>query len=105
MKIPKQLKDLIDDGLVDEILRQLMSGKEATIFIVRCGTEITFQSLSNTARWIGSCGFSQVWFFPLHPLEAGDAFDVVGLGEHVDGLAGDDAVLALFAKHLAVARE
>ena len=40
MKIPKQLKALIDDGLVDEVLRQLMSGKEATIFIVRCGSEI-----------------------------------------------------------------
>lgn len=39
MKIPKQLNNLIDDGLVDEVLRQLMSGKEATIFIVRCGTE------------------------------------------------------------------
>jgi RIO kinase 1 len=39
MKIPKQLKTLIADGLVDEVLRQLMSGKEATIFIVRCGTE------------------------------------------------------------------
>ncbi|VGO17012.1 hypothetical protein PDESU_05606 [Pontiella desulfatans] len=40
MKIPKRLNDLIDDGLVDEVLRQLMSGKEATIFVVRCGTEI-----------------------------------------------------------------
>ncbi len=40
MKVPKQLKDLIADGLVDEVLRQLMSGKEATIFIVRCGAEI-----------------------------------------------------------------
>jgi RIO kinase 1 len=40
VKIPKQLKDVIDDGLVDEVLRQLMSGKEATIFIVRCGSDI-----------------------------------------------------------------
>jgi RIO kinase 1 len=40
MKVPKQLNALIDDGIVDEVLRQLMSGKEATIFIVRCGTEI-----------------------------------------------------------------
>ena len=40
MKVPKQLQALIDDGLVDEVLRQLMSGKEATIFIVRCGAEI-----------------------------------------------------------------
>jgi RIO kinase 1 len=40
MKIPKQIKELIADGLVDEVLRQLMSGKEATIFIVRCGADI-----------------------------------------------------------------
>ncbi len=40
MRVPKQLKTLIDDGLVDEVLRQLMSGKEATIFIVRCGDKI-----------------------------------------------------------------
>lgn len=40
MKVPKQLRALIDDGLVDEVLQQLMSGKEATIFIVRCGAEI-----------------------------------------------------------------
>jgi RIO kinase 1 len=40
MKVPKQLKALIHDGIVDEVLQQLMSGKEATIFIVRCGTEI-----------------------------------------------------------------
>jgi len=40
MKVPKQLKALIGDGLVDEVLRQLMSGKEATIFLVRCGSEI-----------------------------------------------------------------
>ena len=40
MKVPKQLNALMDDGLVDEVLRQLMSGKEATIFMVRCGTEI-----------------------------------------------------------------
>jgi RIO kinase 1 len=40
VKIPKQLEALIDDGLVDEVLRQLMSGKEATIFIVRSGDKI-----------------------------------------------------------------
>ncbi len=40
MKVPKQLNALIEDGLVDEVIQQLMSGKEATIFIVRCGAEI-----------------------------------------------------------------
>jgi RIO kinase 1 len=40
MKPPKRLKPLIEDGLVDEVLSQLMSGKEATVYVVRCGTEI-----------------------------------------------------------------
>ena len=40
MKIPKRLQPLIDDGLVDEVLSQLMSGKEATVYTVRCGDQI-----------------------------------------------------------------
>ncbi|HEA26246.1 MAG TPA: serine protein kinase RIO [Ectothiorhodospiraceae bacterium] len=40
MKFPKRLQPLFDDGLVDEVLRQLMSGKEATVYVVRCGSEI-----------------------------------------------------------------
>jgi len=40
MKIPKRLKPLYEDGLIDEVVRQLMSGKEATVYIVHCGSEI-----------------------------------------------------------------
>lgn len=40
MKTPKRLLPLIEEGLIDEVLHQLMSGKEATIYIVRCGDEI-----------------------------------------------------------------
>ncbi len=40
MKIPKRIKPLVEDGLVDEVIRPLMSGKEADVFIVRCGIEI-----------------------------------------------------------------
>ena len=40
MKIPKRLKPLVEDGLIDEVIRPLMSGKEADVFIVRCGSEI-----------------------------------------------------------------
>jgi len=40
MKIPKRIQPLVEDGLVDEVLRPLMSGKEADVFVVRCGTEI-----------------------------------------------------------------
>lgn len=40
MKIPKRIQPLVDDGLVDEVLRQLMSGKEAVVYVVRCGSEI-----------------------------------------------------------------
>ncbi|MDF1644808.1 MAG: serine protein kinase RIO [Pseudomonadales bacterium] len=39
MKTPKRLQPLISDGLIDEVLRQLMSGKEATVYVVRCGSE------------------------------------------------------------------
>ncbi|GAB2895673.1 serine protein kinase RIO [Paraburkholderia jirisanensis] len=37
MKIPKRLQPLLDEGLIDEVIGQLMSGKEATVYVVRCG--------------------------------------------------------------------
>jgi len=40
MKIPKRLEPLLQDGLIDEVLSQLMSGKEAEVYVVRCGDEI-----------------------------------------------------------------
>ncbi|NOY74041.1 MAG: serine protein kinase RIO [Gammaproteobacteria bacterium] len=40
MKFPKRIQPLIDDGLVDEVISQLMSGKEATVYVVRCGADI-----------------------------------------------------------------
>ena len=40
MKIPQRLQPLIEDGLADAVVRQLMSGKEAMVFIVRCGDEL-----------------------------------------------------------------
>jgi RIO kinase 1 len=40
VKIPSRLQPLVDDGVVDEVLRPLMSGKEADVYIVRCGSKI-----------------------------------------------------------------
>jgi len=40
LKTPKAIEPLIEDGLVDEVLRPLMSGKEATVYLVRCGDDI-----------------------------------------------------------------
>ena len=40
MKSPKRLQPLIDDGVIDQVIGQLMSGKEATVYTVRCGTDI-----------------------------------------------------------------
>ena len=40
MKTPKRLEPLVHEGLVDEVVRQLMSGKEATVYVVRCGGEV-----------------------------------------------------------------
>ncbi|MUI52933.1 PA4780 family RIO1-like protein kinase [Aliivibrio fischeri] len=40
MKIPNRLLPLVEDGLIDEVLTQLMSGKEASVYIVRSGDNI-----------------------------------------------------------------
>lgn len=37
MKVPKRLVPLLEEGLIDEVLSQLMSGKEATVYVVRSG--------------------------------------------------------------------
>jgi RIO kinase 1 len=39
MKAPPRLQSLIDEGLIDGVQRQLMSGKEAMVYVVRCGGE------------------------------------------------------------------
>ena len=39
MKAPARLQTLIDEGLIDSVSRQLMSGKEAMVFVVQCGEE------------------------------------------------------------------
>jgi RIO kinase 1 len=40
MKIPKSLQPLIDDGMVESVVRRLKSGKEASVFIVSCGEHL-----------------------------------------------------------------
>jgi RIO kinase 1 len=40
MKTPKRIQPLVEEGLIDEVKRQLMSGKEATVYVVRCGDDI-----------------------------------------------------------------
>jgi RIO kinase 1 len=40
LKTPKRIAPLVEEGLIDEVMRQLMSGKEATVYVVRCGDEI-----------------------------------------------------------------
>ncbi|HUP29382.1 MAG TPA: PA4780 family RIO1-like protein kinase [Usitatibacter sp.] len=39
MKIPKRLQPLVEEGVIDSVVRQLMSGKEAMVFVVRAGGE------------------------------------------------------------------
>jgi RIO kinase 1 len=40
MKSPDSLQPLIEDGVIDEVLRSLKSGKEATVYLVRSGTQL-----------------------------------------------------------------
>jgi RIO kinase 1 len=39
LKTPKRLQPLVEQGLIDTVERQLMSGKEAAVYVVRCGGE------------------------------------------------------------------
>jgi RIO kinase 1 len=39
MKTPPRLLSLLEEGLIDSVVRQLMSGKEANVYVVRCGDE------------------------------------------------------------------
>ena len=39
MKTPKRLLPLVEDGVIDAVVRQLMSGKEAMVFVVRSAGE------------------------------------------------------------------
>jgi RIO kinase 1 len=40
MKTPTALQALIDDGVIDEVLRPLKSGKEAAVYVVRSGDDV-----------------------------------------------------------------
>lgn len=40
MKVPQRLQPLVEDGVIDSVVRQLMSGKEATVYVVRCGHDV-----------------------------------------------------------------
>jgi RIO kinase 1 len=39
MKTPPRLQSLLEEGLIDSVVRQLMSGKEAMVYVVRCGDD------------------------------------------------------------------
>ena len=40
MKTPHGLQALIDDGVIDEVMRPLKSGKEAAVYVVRAGGDV-----------------------------------------------------------------
>ena len=40
MKTPQGLQTLIEEGVIDQVLRPLKSGKEASVYVVRCGEDV-----------------------------------------------------------------
>ncbi|APA87372.1 serine protein kinase RIO [Paraburkholderia sprentiae WSM5005] len=50
MKIPKRLAPLLDEGLIDEVIGQLMSGKEATVYVVRSGDSMRCAKVYKDAK-------------------------------------------------------
>ncbi|EMP56605.1 RIO1 family protein [Marinobacter santoriniensis NKSG1] len=50
MKTPKRLQSLADDGLIDEVIAQLMSGKEAQVYVVRSHGELCCAKVFKEAK-------------------------------------------------------
>ncbi len=50
MKIPERLIPLVQDGLIDEVLLQLMSGKEASVYVVSCDGELRCAKVYKDAK-------------------------------------------------------
>lgn len=50
MKVPKRLLPLVEEGLIDEVISQLMSGKEATVYVVRSGESIRCAKVYKDAK-------------------------------------------------------
>ncbi|MGK2942035.1 MAG: PA4780 family RIO1-like protein kinase [Immundisolibacter sp.] len=53
MKVPAPLQPLLEDGLIDEVVRPLRSGKEATVYVVRCGEELRCAKVYKDVRQRG----------------------------------------------------
>jgi RIO kinase 1 len=53
MKVPRSLQPLIDDGIIDSVVRRLRSGKEASIFIVNCRGELRCAKIYKDAQHRG----------------------------------------------------
>lgn len=50
MKVPARLQPLLDEGLIDGVVVQLMSGKEAQVYVVRCGGELRCAKVFKDAK-------------------------------------------------------
>ncbi len=50
MKTPPRLQSLVEDGLIDEVLYELKSGKEADVYVVRCGDQRRCAKVFKEAR-------------------------------------------------------
>ena len=55
MRAPEQLLPLVDYGIIDEVIRPLMSGKEASVYVVRsqgriCAAKVYKESIHRSFR-------------------------------------------------------
>jgi RIO kinase 1 len=55
MKTPARLQSLQDESLIDSVQRQLMSGREAMVFVVRCGDETRCAKVYKEANHRSCC--------------------------------------------------
>ena len=64
MKTPSGLQPLIDDGVIDQVMRPLKSGKEAAVYVVRAGGDIVPHLQLARAGWPAESDPDLLWLKP-----------------------------------------
>ena len=83
MKIPKRLQPLVDDGVIDSVVRQLMSGKEAMVFVVRCGAQSRCAKVYKEARELMQAPLDAIMVSTPNFTHAQMASDILAAGKHL----------------------
>jgi len=100
MKIPKSFEPLVRDGLVDEVIRPLKSGKEAAVYVVQRGDEVL---CAKVYKDMAQRSFqARVQYQEGRKVRGSRAMRAMGKAPHVLCFKGDDLQSAITRQGMAL---